>query len=127
MPNVLIVDGDREAAAELARMLGELWDGSPVVVDCQEAALAAVAMASPELILIGMRLSRGEDGIAAAAALRAVTDAPLVFISRDRGASLMRAAALFPAGYLSPPFQSAELDRVVGPALGGRCPRRGAA
>ena len=80
MIRVILVD-DQELVRAGLRLILEPDDGFHIVVECADgaAALAAVAAARPDVVLMDVRM-KGMDGVEATRRLRAAPDAPPVLI-----------------------------------------------
>ena len=79
----------------------------------------AMALAlRPDLILMDIQLGTGMDGIDAAAAIRAQTGIPVVFLTAFASdETLDRAKKVHPYGYVLKPFSDRELRTVLELAL----------
>jgi two-component system cell cycle sensor histidine kinase/response regulator CckA len=107
---VLVVEDEALIAEELRERLTRL--GATVVgaVDTAEAAVETAIRTQPDLVLMDIRLRGKRDGIAAAADIRDATEAPVVFLtSHSDRATLERAKASGPFGYVLKPFDEHEL------------------
>lgn len=81
-------------------------------------ALARIPWAAPDLVLMDVGLGEGMDGIETASRLRERSPAPVVFLTAYADpATLERAKAVEPFGYLVKPFDERELHATIEMAL----------
>src|SRR6185369_5756989 len=72
----------------------------------------------PDLVLMDIRLSGDLDGIVAASAIRGREDVPIIFLTAHSDqATLERALAASPFGYILKPFHTRELKVTIEVAL----------
>jgi len=94
------------------------------VVGTARSADEAISMAvahGPDLILMDIRLAGNSDGIAAAAQILERTGIRcLMATAHTDAATLARASAVRPLGWLPKPYDEADMVRAVADALGGR-------
>jgi DNA-binding NarL/FixJ family response regulator len=116
---ILLVEDEAIVAwdiAETATRLGYVIVG---MADTAEQAIALAESQSPDLILMDIRLNGPQDGIAAAAAIRTRTGLRVVYLTAHGDiATMRRAAATEPLGYVLKPFSLEGLRNAL--ALAGR-------
>lgn len=116
--SILIVEDEAIVALELRLQLQDMGYTVTGVAASGEEAIAAVAKAVPQLILMDVRLQGKVDGIAAAEAIRQRHDVPLIFLtSHSDDATVQRAARTGAYGYLTKPYQVKELRAGIEVAL----------
>lgn len=115
---ILIVEDESIFAVDLQQTLREMGYDAFAVAASAEQALAIVAQRAPSLILMDIRI-RGEiDGIDTAALLRERFLVPIVFLTAHAdAATLERAKATAPHGYLVKPVRNDELRTAIEMAL----------
>ncbi len=107
---ILIVEDERLLAEELRERLASI--GADVVgsVVSGEQALAAVERLRPDLVLMDIRLKGEMDGIEAATLIKRRQGTPIVFLTaHSDNATVERAKAAAPHGYILKPLQEHEL------------------
>ncbi len=118
---ILIVEDEGLVAMDLQSRLQRL---GYTVVDIVDTAARAVAVATaqrPDLTLMDIHLAGGSDGIAAAVEIHAQLGLPIVFLTAYAdAATLDRAAAAAPFGYIVKPFEERSLTATVQMALARR-------
>jgi CheY-like chemotaxis protein len=127
MPTVLIVDDEWIVAHYIEVALARL-DCRCVVVRSAAQALAAVTGERPSLVIMDVSLGC-EDGIELSRRIRESADVPVVFLTAQSDeATIRRALATRPAGYLVKPVDGSALLRLAErlltgpPAQAGRIP-----
>jgi PAS domain S-box-containing protein len=116
--NVLLVEDEAIIAADLQGHLQQMGYTVLDIVNAGEEAVQVAATLQPDLILMDIGLAGAMDGIAAATAIRARHDIPVVFLTAHADpATLERAKIAEPAGYLAKPFQAPSLQSTVEMAL----------
>jgi CheY-like chemotaxis protein len=116
---VLVVEDEVIIAWELGEMLGQLGhEVCGTAVDAAEA-IAQAAESRPDLVLMDVRLRRGDDGITAARAIQAQHPVPVVFCTAYGNDPTTRARMLAAsaAGVLSKPILLKDLRRAIAEAL----------
>jgi PAS domain S-box-containing protein len=117
-PLLLVLEDEAVVSMELEARLTGL--GYRVLGPCStvEQAFALARKERPDLLLADIRLEGEQDGIDAARRLRDELSVPTVYLSAhtDR-ATLERAIATDPFGYLTKPFREAELHATLRTAL----------
>ena len=115
---ILIVEDEALLAEELRVRLTRLGYTVVDVVDSGADAQAAAERARPDLVLMDVRLKGGDDGTAAAAAIRKRTGAPVVFLTAHSDPeTLARATGTGPFGYVLKPFREQDLVVAIETAL----------
>jgi diguanylate cyclase (GGDEF)-like protein len=117
--SIVVVEHDGPIAHDLQSSLMRFGYDVPATASSASEALEAVDTYAPDLVLMDVGLGEGEDGIAAAAAIRARHPTPIVFLSsRADDATLMRAQEeAQPHGYVLKPYRDGELRAAVEVAL----------
>ena len=110
--NILVVEDDIDTAEVLAELLGHAGYRAVIAANAAEA-LSRMALETPDLILLDLRLP-DMDGLALLSRVRSASQLPLIVVSgagtdRDRVSSLENGADV----YVSKPFSSAELGARV--------------
>ena len=115
---ILVVEDEAIVARDLVRQLTQL--GYEPVADTPrgDAAIELAARHQPDLALMDIHLAGLLDGIAAATAIRARQDIPVVFLTAFADdAVLQRSKQAEPFGYIVKPFDERELHSVIEIAL----------
>ncbi len=115
---ILIVEDERLIALGLERQLEAL--GYEVVgsVATGEEALASIARARPDLVLLDIRLAGRLDGVNTASEIAAAVDVPFVFLTAHADAeTIERAKRTRPVGFLVKPINEQELTAMIQIAL----------
>ena len=117
-PALLVVEDEAVVAMDIA---GQLRDMGYRVCGCVDNGRDAIARARadrPDLVLMDVVLRGDMDGIAAAAAIGAELQIPILFLTAySDDQTVDRAAGAMPYGYLTKPFQGRELRAVIEVAL----------
>jgi two-component system, cell cycle sensor histidine kinase and response regulator CckA len=111
---ILIVEDEILVARDLEATLKRL--GFEVTALCRtgEDALAAMRRQRPDVVLMDIQLESGMDGVETATRLQAEHQAPVIFLTAYADeATLARAGAAQPYGYLLKPFHESELRSVI--------------
>ncbi len=115
---ILIVEDDGIIAARLQDILTRSGYLVPTSTASGEEALAAVAAAPPNLILMDIELAGVINGMTTAERIRADFDIPIVYLTAyARAAQLQRAKIASPYGYLVKPVVERELLATLEMAL----------
>lgn len=115
---VLIVEDEVLVARDIAQSLAELGFGVAGSVRSGEDALVLAARSPPSLILLDIKLAGALTGIDVAERVRAELQVPFVFLtSHSDDATLDRAKATRPHGYLLKPFNTRDLKSTIEIAL----------
>lgn len=118
MHKIVVVEDEAIVASDLASTLRALGYSVVATVDRAERAIEAVARELPALVLMDIKLKGEMDGIEAAAILRDKHDVAIVFLtSHSDEATLARATATQPQGYLLKPFDENDLRTTIELAL----------
>ncbi len=115
---ILIVEDDNIVVLELRDRLQGLGYAVVGVASYGEEAIAKAAEMRPDLVLMDIRLRGAMNGVRSADEIRARFDIPVVYVTAYADeATLQRAKATEPYGYLMKPFESRELHAVIEMAL----------
>src|SRR6185503_15186650 len=115
---VLVVEDQAIVAADLAAQLRRLHYKVAAVVSTGEEALELVLRRKPSLVLMDIKLAGDVDGIEAASRIQTELATPVIFVSAHSDeATLTRAKATGPYGYLIKPFEPTELRTTIEVAL----------
>lgn len=118
MTVVLIVEDEPLIARDLARTLVRLGYQVAQTASSAGEALRAMATRPPALVLMDINLEGELDGIATAATIRRRWQVPIVYLtSHSDDATLARAKATGPHGYLIKPFNERDLRITIEVAL----------
>ena len=110
MDSLIIVEDDGVIAAHLLLTVERLGFTVAGVASSGEEALELAATVAPTLALMDIGLAGVLDGIETAALLRSRFEIPVVYLSAHiDNATLTRAKATEPVGYLAKPFQQGSL------------------
>lgn len=116
-----MVEDEALIGAHLSRLLEASGYSIAGVADNATEAVHAIPVLSPDLVLMDIRIRGEMDGIEAAAALRALTDVPVVFLTAHADSkTLARAGAVGPYGYITKPMSEASVIATVEIALSRR-------
>jgi len=115
---ILVVEDEMVISLEIAttlRRLGYTVAGQAIT---GSDAVRMAAEVSPDLILMDIRLQDEMDGIEAASRIQHQSDVPIIFLTAHSDeATLERAIAISPSGYLIKPFKDRELYSSIELAL----------
>jgi len=118
MTNILVVEDEAIIAEDLERTLLRLGYSVCGVEASASDAIARMREDGPDLVLMDIKLRGGSDGIDAAATARQEIDVPVIFLtSHSDEATLTRATAVSPHGYLLKPFDERALRVAIEVAL----------
>jgi two-component system cell cycle sensor histidine kinase/response regulator CckA len=107
---ILIVEDEAIIARDLSQMLKKLGHTILDAVMTGEEAIAKAANLRPDLVLMDIRLPGKTDGVAAAIRIREEQEIPIMFLTGNTDeATLERAKAAAPLGYLPKPISEREL------------------
>ncbi|MCF3651702.1 response regulator [Synoicihabitans lomoniglobus] len=114
LPRILIVEDEAILAEDMRESLQSQAFEVVDIVDSAADALDRALQLRPDLIMMDIHLRGNDDGVTAAQTIREQLDVPIVFLTAhsDR-ATLDRAKATSPYGYLIKPFQDQELRATV--------------
>jgi len=108
--SILVVEDEAIIAADLKDRLESMGFAVTSCVQTGAQALLAVQEQRPDLVLMDIRLRGPIDGIETARRLQSRNDVPVVYVtSHADTATLTRAVATNPHGYIVKPFHDAEL------------------
>ena len=116
---ILVVEDEVIIAMDIAMQLRELGYEPVGHATRGEQAITMAQQHQPDLVLMDVHLGSAMDGITCAAAIRAQSGADIVFLSAfDTSDNRARAQAVGPIGYITKPFDTAELGAVIALAVG---------
>lgn len=116
---ILVVEDEALVGMELEEGLTQRGYRVPEVVTRGDRVVDAVSRVQPDLILMDIRIAGGLDGIQAAERVRASWSVPIVFLTAyNDSATVARAQALHPEGFLVKPFSDDELTDLLAQLLG---------
>ncbi|MCY2988746.1 MAG: PAS domain-containing protein, partial [Planctomycetota bacterium] len=111
---ILIVEDEAVVARDISQQVAELGYESVGTTPRGEDALVLAEQQRPDLVLMDIQLAGGLDGIDAAQAIRERFSIPVVFLTAfAEEATLQRAKAAEPFGYIIKPFDDRELRAVI--------------
>jgi PAS domain S-box-containing protein len=116
--NILIVEDEAVVAADLASKLERAgYRSVGIACDGEDAVETAKALA-PDLVLMDIRLAGAMDGIKTAERIQAHRNIPIVYLTAHSDmATLRRAAATEPFGYILKPFEERDVTTQIEIAL----------
>ena len=115
---ILIVEDERITAEDLHDILTELGYMVTGSVSSGADAIAKAGDTKPDLALMDIRIKGDMDGTETARALRERFNLPVVYLTAHADmATLSRAKLAAPLGYITKPFQEAELHAAIEMAL----------
>ena len=114
---ILVVEDEVIIAMDIAMQLRELGHEPVGHATHGEQAIDMARQFLPDLVLMDVHLASAMDGITAAEAIRAQFGTDIVFLSAfDTDANRSRAEAVKPVGYITKPFDTEELRKVLAAA-----------
>ncbi len=117
-PSVVIVDDEQIVALDIRRTLERLGYAVPAMAADGEDAVRVAGELRPDLVLMDIRLRGAMDGIEAAGRISGEFGVPVVFLTAfSDAATLERAKACGPFGFLVKPFEERELHSTIEVAL----------
>jgi len=117
-PSILIVEDEGIVALDLQESLIRMGYDPYAIAASADEAIACVAERCPDLVLMDIRIRGDRDGIEAAAVLRERFLVPVLFLTAHADdATVARAKATTPHGYLLKPVRAAELRSAIEVAL----------
>jgi CheY-like chemotaxis protein len=120
MPRILVVEDEPVTAIDLRKQLINLGYDVPDPVDTGDHALRAIEQYRPDLILMDIKIKGEQDGIAMASRIAASYHIPIVCLTAySDDATMARASAANPCGYLLKPISERELHAMTLLALPG--------
>ena len=112
-----MVEDEVIIAMDIAMQLRELGHEPVGHATHGEQAIDMARQFLPDLVLMDVHLASAMDGITAAEAIRAQSETGIVFLSAfDTHANRSRAEAVKPVGYITKPFDTEELRKVLAAA-----------
>lgn len=116
--SILVVEDEAVIARDLQLLLEDLGYCVPAIAATADEALANIVVTMPDLVLMDIRLADGSDGITVAEAIRMRWTIPVIFLTAHADpATVARAQATSPYGYLLKPFDEREVAIIVQLAL----------
>jgi signal transduction histidine kinase len=111
---IMLVEDERIVAMHLRQQLLKLGYHVPAVVASGAHALRQIEASRPDLILMDIHIEGDMDGIATAAAIPLDYYIPVIYLTAfSEEATLVRARATRPYGYLIKPFSERELHATI--------------
>lgn len=118
MAKILIVEDEHIVAWDIQETLEKLGHTAIASVVSGAEAIAAAAMAAPDLVLMDIRLEGAMDGITAGHEIYQQLNIPVVYLTAHADElTLKRATRTNPFGYIVKPFQSPALQTTIQIAL----------
>jgi PAS domain S-box-containing protein len=115
---VMVVEDERIVALNLQQRLIKLGYDVPAICARGEQALNVIESTHPDIVLMDINIEGNIDGIETATRLAMTDDTPVVFLTAySEDATLTRAQAAKPYGYLLKPFSERELHATIQMAL----------
>jgi len=115
---ILVVEDERITGEDLRDVLTELGYGVIDVVSSGPEAILLAENETPDLVVMDIRIKGDMDGTEAARVLRNRFNIPVIYLTAHADAeTLQRARLAQPLGYLTKPFQEAELHASIEMAL----------
>lgn len=116
--SILVVEDEVIVAQDIRRTLIGLGYSVSATVATGEGALRAAEICPPDLVLMDIRIKGPLDGVGTAAKLQEKYGMPIVFLTaHSDDATLARAKATLPYGYIIKPFTDRELRTSIEIAL----------
>jgi PAS domain S-box-containing protein len=118
MASILVVEDEAIVADDIRETLTELGYSVVGTAKSGEAALAKIASAPPDLVLMDIHLAGTMDGIEAADTIHLLHGIPVIFLTAYADASLLeRAKKAEPYGYVLKPYDERGLNAAIEMAL----------
>jgi len=115
---ILIVDDERIVATDLQQVLTDMGYDAYAIAGSAEEAMARASERCPDLVLMDIKINGHQDGIEAAAMIRARFPAAIIYLTAYADeATIERVKKTEPDGYLLKPVNTAELRSSVEIAL----------
>ncbi len=115
---ILVVEDEFIVAEDIRRSLVKSGYEVMRLTPSGEEAIAAVKMASPDLVLLDIRLGDGMDGISTAEVMRKIADIPFIYVTAHSDpATFERAKQTAPHAYIVKPFNFQNLHTAIELAL----------
>jgi signal transduction histidine kinase len=116
--SILIVEDEPIVAKDLQYILRDMGFNAYAIANSADEALKRASEHCPDLVLMDIRIKGGLDGIQTAELLRTRFDVPVVYLTAHADeATIERAAATEPFGYLLKPIKEEELLSAIEIAL----------
>ena len=116
--NILIVEDEAVVAADIAGKLERAGYRSIAIASDGEDAIETAKALAPDLVLMDIRLAGSLDGIKTAERIQAFRSIPIVYLTAHSDmATLRRAAATEPFGYILKPFDERDVTTQIEIAL----------
>jgi PAS domain S-box-containing protein len=116
--NILIVEDEAVVAADLAGKLERAGYRCVGVAADGEDALETAKELAPDLVLMDIRLAGPMDGIKTAERIQSIRNVPIIYLTAHSDmATLRRAAATEPFGYILKPFEERDVTTQIEIAL----------
>ncbi|HEX9161225.1 MAG TPA: PAS domain S-box protein [Thermoanaerobaculia bacterium] len=117
-PRILVVEDESVVAMDIEQGLMRLGYDVLGVASTAAEAVAMTESGQPDLVVMDIRLKGPVDGIAAAQQIHLLAPTPVIFLTANVDeATLKRAVAAEPFGYLAKPFNENDLHRTIELAL----------
>ncbi len=117
-PRLMLVEDERVVALNLQQRLAQLGYEVGAVASSGAEALERASLAWPDLVLMDIRIDGAMDGIETAERLNGIRPVPVVYLTAHSDeATLARARASSPYGYLLKPFSEREMHATIQMAL----------
>lgn len=117
-PKIMIVEDERIVAFNIQQRLAKLGYDVPLIASSGEQALRLAEENDPDLILMDIRIEGEMDGIETASRLNLSHPTPVVYLTaHSEDATLERARATRPYGYLLKPFSEREMHATIQMAI----------
>jgi CheY-like chemotaxis protein len=115
---IVIVEDEAIVGADIQNTLERLGYDAPAIAVSGEEALKRIEEIGPDLVLMDIILQGEMDGIEVAAAIRAASNIPVVYLTAYMDEErLRRAKAVGPFAYIPKPFEEGELASTIEKAL----------
>ncbi|WBF66976.1 response regulator [Desulfovibrio subterraneus] len=116
--SILVVDDEQIVALDIRRTLERLGYAVPAIVADGETSISKASELRPSLVLMDIRLKGEMDGIQAASIITGKLNIPVIYLTAySDEATLERAKASNPFGFLIKPFEERELHSTIEIAL----------
>src|ERR1041385_714389 len=116
--NVLIAEDKQSVAQELKQRLEELGYKVLGIVSSGEEAIEKTEVLRPHIVLMNIRLGGVRGGIEAGSYIRDDCNTPIVYmVDYSSQATIRRAGATGPFGYLFSPFDDKQIFAIIETAL----------
>ncbi|HWA46747.1 MAG TPA: response regulator [Dongiaceae bacterium] len=117
-PKILLVEDERIPAFNLQQRLRKLGYDVPSIVPSGTEALMLIEQQRPDMVLMDIHIEGDLDGIETASRIPPEWMIPVIYLTAySEEATLQRAAATKPYGYLLKPFSERELHATIQMAL----------